>query len=316
MNAVHLTQIVPESLKGKRLDQALAILLPDYSRMRIKIWINQQQVTVDGAIWQPTTKVKGNEVVEINGEVPCAVEWVGQNIELNIVYVDQDLIIVNKPAGLVVHPAAGHAGGTLVNAILHQFPECAHLPRGGIVHRLDKDTSGLMMVARSIPAHTALIKAIQQRTVKREYDAIVQRELISGGTVDAPIGRHPGNRIRMAIRDDGKDAVTHYRVIERFPGYTHILCQLETGRTHQIRVHMAHIGYPLLGDPQYGGRARVPPKQASEKLRYYLSHFKRQALHARQLTLAHPVTGEPLVFTAPMPEDMQILLRLLQELKS
>jgi 23S rRNA pseudouridine1911/1915/1917 synthase len=312
VNVVHLEQQIPPELAGKRLDHALAKIFPDYSRMRIKIWINDKEVTVNGESWAPTDKVKGGEHILVAGNVPEAFEWSSQDFALDIVYADDDLIIVNKPAGLVVHPAAGHAGGTLVNAILHHYPECVHLPRGGIVHRLDKDTSGLLMVARSLPAYTALVKAIEQRTVKREYDAIVKGEMTAGGTVDAPIGRHSGNRIRMAVVDNGKTAITHYRLAQRLIGHTHISCQLETGRTHQIRVHMAYIGYPLVGDPLYGGRARFP-KHLTQRARDYLSHFKRQALHARQLTLAHPITQEVLTFKAAMPEDMQALIRLLKE---
>jgi len=307
---VQLTQTIPEHFAGKRLDQALAKLFPDYSRVRIKSWIINKEVQVNAAFWAPTDKVRGGEAILINGHVPEAVEWRPEPVALNVVYADADVIIINKPAGWVVHPAAGHCGGTVVNAILHHYPECILLPRGGIVHRLDKDTSGLMMIARSVPAHTALVKAIAARTVHREYDAIINGEMTGGGTVDAPLGRHPHNRLRMAVVDSGKTAMTHYRLAQRLCGYTHIICQLETGRTHQIRVHMAHIGYPIVGDPVYGGRLRLA-KDLSEKARLYLGHFKRQALHARKLMFAHPVTGELLSFTAPMPEDMQALLRIL-----
>lgn len=310
MKDVHLQDTIPETLKGMRLDQALASLFPDYSRARIKTWIINQQVNVDGKNWSPTDKVKGGEAIIIHADVPEAVEWTGQEIALDVVYADDDIIIINKPAGLVVHPAAGHQTGTLVNAILHQFPECIHLPRGGIVHRLDKDTSGLMMVARSLPAHTALVKALAKHEITRKYEALVKGEMTGGGKVDAPIGRHSGNRLRMAVVVDGKPAVTHYRLKQRLPGHTLVTCQLETGRTHQIRVHMAYIGYPLVGDPLYAGRARFP-KNLSEKTRAYINHFKRQALHSYELSFAHPVTHEELFFTAPMPEDMQGLVRLL-----
>jgi 23S rRNA pseudouridine1911/1915/1917 synthase len=310
MKDVHLQDTIPEQLAGQRLDQALAHLFPDYSRARIKIWIINHQVQVDGKTWAPTDKVKGGEQVMINGSVPEAVVWAGQDIALDVVYADDDLIVINKPAGLVVHPAAGHQAGTLVNAILHLYPECVHLPRGGIVHRLDKDTSGLMMVARSLPAHTALVKALAKHEISRKYEALVKGEMTGGGKVDAPIGRHSGNRIRMAVVQDGKHAVTHYRIKQRLPGHTLVSCQLETGRTHQIRVHMAYIGYPLVGDPLYAGRARFP-KNLSEKTRAYINHFKRQALHACELSFLHPITHEPLSFTATMPEDMQGLVRLL-----
>jgi 23S rRNA pseudouridine1911/1915/1917 synthase len=310
MKDVHLQDMIPESLQGMRLDQALASVFPDYSRARIKTWIINQQVQVNGKTLTPTDKVCGGEEIIINATVPEAVVWSGQDLALDIVYADDDLIVINKPAGLVVHPAAGHQVGTLVNAILHQFPECVHLPRGGIVHRLDKDTSGLMIVARSLPAHTALVKAFAQHDIERKYLAVVKGEMTGGGKVDAPIGRHSGNRLRMAVVDNGKPAVTHYRIKQRLLGHTLITCQLETGRTHQIRVHMAYIGYPLVGDPLYAGRARFP-KNLTEEARAYINHFKRQALHSCELALIHPITHEALTFTAPMPEDMQGLVRLL-----
>lgn len=310
MKDVHLQDTIPETLQGMRLDQALASMFPDYSRARIKTWIINQQVNVDGKVWSPTDKVKGGEEIIIDADVPEAVEWAGQEIALDVVYADDDIIVINKPAGLVVHPAAGHQTGTLVNAILHQFPECIHLPRGGIVHRLDKDTSGLMIVARSLPAHTALVKALAEHEITRKYEALVKGEMTGGGKVDAPMGRHSGNRLRMAVVEDGKHAVTHYRLKQRLPGHTLITCQLETGRTHQIRVHMAYIGYPLVGDPLYAGRARFP-KNLSEKTRAYINHFKRQALHSYELSFLHPVTHEPLFFTVEMPEDMKILVKLL-----
>ncbi len=310
MKDVDLQGTIPEQLAGMRLDQALASLFPDYSRARIKTWIINKQVHVDGEFRTPTDKVKGGEQIIIKGEVPEAVVWTGQEIALDIVYDDADIIVVNKPAGLVVHPAAGHHGGTLVNAILHRYPECAHLPRGGIVHRLDKDTSGLMIVARSLPAHTALVKALAKHEIKRKYLAVVKGEMTGGGHVDAPIGRHSGNRLRMAVVEGGKHAKTHYRIKQRFPGHTLITCELETGRTHQIRVHMAYINYPLVGDSLYAGRARFP-KNMSEKARAFINHFKRQALHSFELSFSHPVTHELLSFTAAMPDDMQNLVRLL-----
>lgn len=311
MKDVHLQDTIPQTLQGMRLDQALANMFPDYSRSRIKTWIINQQVLVNGKTLAPTDKVRGGEEIVIAASVPEAVEWISENIALDIVYADDDLIVINKPAGLVVHPAAGHQKGTLVNAILHQFPECVHLPRGGIVHRLDKDTSGLMMVARSLPAHTALVKALSKHDISRKYLAVVKGEMTGGGTVDAPMGRHSGNRLRMAVVENGKYAVTHYRIKQRLLGHTLITCELETGRTHQIRVHMAHIGYPLVGDPLYAGRARLV-KNLSEKARAYLSHFKRQALHSYELFLLHPVTHEELHFVADMPEYMQILVKLLR----
>jgi len=216
--------------------------------------------------------------------------------------------VIDKPAGLVVHPGAGNAAGTLQNALLHFDPELANLPRGGIVHRLDKDTSGLLVVARTLKAHTALVRALEVHEVEREYEAVCVGVMTGGGTVEAPIGRHPVDRLRQAIREDGREATTHYRVIQRFRGHTHLRLQLETGRTHQIRVHMAHIHYPLVGDRVYGGRLLLP-KGASVELVEMLRGFKRQALHAARLAFEHPVNRKPVECVAPLPEDLQELLQ-------
>jgi len=253
-----------------------------------------------------------DDVLELDAEPEVQVTWEAEPITLDIVYEDEHLLVINKPAGLVVHPAAGHADGTLVNALLNYAPEVENLPRAGIVHRLDKDTSGIMVVARSLIAHTSLVNQLQERTMGREYEAVVVGSLTGGATVDAPIGRHPQDRKRMAVVSSGKPAVTHYRLIERFAAHTHVRCKLESGRTHQIRVHMTHVRHPLVGDPVYGGRLRLP-KGTTEELRDVLAAFHRQALHARQLTLEHPETGEILSWEVPLPEDMVHLIETLRK---
>lgn len=304
--------IIPPEAAGQRLDQALSGLLPDYSRTRIKEWIEAGQVRVDGMSMRPKDKVLGGEHVDIEAELPADDAVEPEAIELDIAYEDEHVLVINKPVGLVVHPGAGNPAGTLQNALLHFDPKLAEVPRAGIVHRLDKDTSGLMVVARTVESHTALVRAIEAREVEREYEAVCVGVMTGGGTVDAPIGRHPIDRVRMAIREDGREAVTHYRVIKRFRGHTHVRCKLETGRTHQIRVHMAHIQYPLVGDRVYGGRLLLP-KGATPALVDALRAFKRQALHAARLAFEHPKTGEIVERVAPLPADMQRLLDVLAE---
>lgn len=310
-NKIHLTMIIPETFRGLRLDQALAEIWPEYSRNRLQEWIKNKQVLVDSTIWRTRDKVNGGETVEINAEIDIETSWQPQSIALNIVYEDAELLIINKPAGMVVHPGAGNHDNTLVNALLHYAPELAQLPRAGIIHRIDKDTSGLLVVPRTLTAHTHLVTQIQNRTIKREYEAIVNGLFISGGTVNAPIGRHPIHRKRMAVTEGGKNAVTHYRVIERFTAHTHIKVLLETGRTHQIRVHMAHLKHPLLGDYVYNSRLCLPPKASSELINA-LQHFKRQALHAKCLGFIHPQTLEPVQWEVDLPDDMQQMLLLLR----
>lgn len=309
---VELKITIPDTLAGKRLDQALSECCADYSRSRITQWIRDGHVTVDGASVAAKYKVKGNELVSIHASITEAVDWQAQPIDLEILYEDDDLIVVNKPAGMVVHPAAGNPDSTLVNALLHHCPALQQLPRAGIIHRLDKDTSGLLITAKTLPAHTHLTQAMQDRLIKREYLAVVNGTIIAGGSVDAPLGRHPTQRIKRAVVQSGKHALTHYRVKERFRAHTLILCQLETGRTHQIRVHMAHVHYPLVGDPVYGGRTRVP-KHCDEALLSTLQQFKRQALHAWHLQFQHPTQAETLDLTAPIPDDFQHLVELLRE---
>ena len=303
---------VSEQFAGQRLDAALASMFPDYSRSRLQQWIRDGRVLLDGELVKPRTRLAGDEVLELN-IIPESRpdEFRPQAIALDIVYEDEAIIVLDKPAGLVVHPAAGHADGTLVNALLHFDADLARVPRAGIVHRLDKDTTGLMVVARNLRAHKHLVEELQQRTVKREYQAVVQGVVTAGGAVDAPIGRHTRDRVRMCVRDDGKPATTHYRVIRRFRDHTHVQLQLESGRTHQIRVHMQYIRHPIVGDPVYGGRQRIPSR-ADTALIELLRNFKRQALHAFRLSLRHPESGEQLSWRSALPEDMAQLLAALQ----
>lgn len=309
---IQLQAIIPDDLAGKRLDQAIAILFPDYSRTRLQEWIKEQHVTVNGKFVQPRHRVTGGETIQIAAEIPVETHWNPTEIPLNIIYEDENLLVINKPAGLVVHPAAGHYQNTLANAILHYLPNSAELPRAGIVHRLDKETSGLLVIAKTLTTQTYLVRQLQKHKIEREYEAVVIGVMTGGGTVDAPIGRHPIHRQRMAVNKQGKEAISHYRVIERFKGHTHIRVLLETGRTHQIRVHMSEINYPLLGDSVYGARAIIP-KGASATLIDKIRNFKRQALHAKRLSLIHPVTKELMEWSAPLPDDIQELLNILRE---
>ena len=306
------TALVPDTCAGRRLDAVLAELFPEYSRSRLSAWIKSGDVAVDGAPARPRDPVRGGETLTLNAVEDVQTHAVAEDIPLDVLYEDEHVFVLDKPAGLVVHPGAGNPAGTLVNALLHRDPGLDKLPRAGIVHRLDKDTSGVMVVARTLPAHTALVAQLSAREVHRQYLAIVVGALVSGGTVAAAIDRHPRDRLRMAVREDGKDAVTHYRLRERFRAHTALECRLETGRTHQIRVHMAHLKHPIVGDPLYGGSLRLP-KGASEALTAALRGFKRQALHAEVLAFAHPITGEPVRCEAPVPDDMQQLMRLLRE---
>jgi 23S rRNA pseudouridine1911/1915/1917 synthase len=311
---LQISLTIPPEHAGQRLDQALASLLPDYSRSRLKAWIESGEIRVDGAPRRPRDKVSGGESVALAATLPEDTRAVAQPIPLVLVHEDKHLIVVDKPAGLVVHPGAGNPDQTLQNALLALDPALAALPRAGIVHRLDKDTSGLLVVARTLPAHTALVRMLGEREVHREYEAICRGVMTAGGTVDAPIARHPTDRVRMAVRDGGRESVTHYRVIRRYEGYTHVRVQLETGRTHQIRVHLAHAGYPIVGDRVYGGRLTLP-KGASEALRQALRDFPRQALHAARLQFDHPVTGKPIECLSSLPADMRTLLEALATLE-
>lgn len=309
---VKLTAQVPADMYGLRLDQAVAQLFPDYSRSRLQGWIKAGTLTVDGKALRPRDKLCGGEQIEVDAEIEAIDRHAAQEIPLNIVYEDEHILILNKPAGLVVHPAAGHADGTLLNALLHHSPEIAHVPRAGIVHRLDRETTGLMVVAKTIMAQTDLVAQLQDRSMGREYEAVVNGVMTGGGCVDEPMARHARHRQKMAVVGVGKEAITHYRVLEKFRAHTHIRLKLETGRTHQIRVHMAHINYPLVGDPLYGGRFRMP-KGCSEAMQSVLRQFRRQALHAKKLELWHPETGQQMSWESELPEDMQQLLEVLQQ---
>jgi 23S rRNA pseudouridine1911/1915/1917 synthase len=309
---IHLEARLSPGVAGRRLDQALAETFPEHSRTRLKAWIEGGQATVDGRAGRPKDTVVGGEWVRIEAEVAKEVPLAPQRIDLDLVFEDAQLLVVAKPPGLVVHPGAGNPDRTLQNALLAHDPALAGLPRAGIVHRLDKDTSGLLIVARSLEAHTALVRALEAREIHREYEAVVHGVMTGGGTVDAPIGRHATDRLRQAIREDGRPAVTHYRLLERFRAHTHLRVVLETGRTHQIRVHLAHIGYPIVGDPVYGRRLAIP-RGATPRLADTLRGFRRQALHAARLELEHPVTGRPLALETPRPADFEDLLEALRE---
>ena len=308
----NLSLSVPAEYAGQRLDQALAEMLPDYSRSQIQKWIRDGLVLVDTLPLRPRDKLKGGEQVSVQVPEVQESDWVAEDIPLEIVYEDADLLVINKPAGLVVHPAAGNREGTLLNALINHAPELRALARAGIVHRLDKETSGLMVVARNDRTRLALIEQLQERSVTREYLAIVCGVLVAGGTVDAPIDRHPTQRTRMAVVAKGKPAVSHYRVVTRYRAHTLVKVKLESGRTHQIRVHMLHLRNPVLGDPVYGGRLKLPP-QSSESLTAMLRGFRRQALHATRLGLIHPASGEAMEWSRPVPADMQALMDALAQ---
>ena len=309
---IQLSAEVPSELGGQRLDQVAAQLFAEYSRSRLTTWIKEGRLTVDGAVVRPRDTVYGGSLLALQAEQEAQGEWIPEDIELDIVYEDDHIMVINKPAGLVVHPAAGHASGTLLNALLHHVPDIINVPRAGIVHRLDKDTTGLMVVAKNIQAQTQLVDQLQKRSVSRIYECIVIGVITAGGKIDAPIGRHGQQRQRMAVMEDGKQAISHYRVLERFRSHTHARVKLETGRTHQIRVHMAHINFPLVGDPAYGGRFRIPPA-ANPTMLQALKEFPRQALHARFLELTHPVTGQRMKWESPLPDDFVWLLSLLRQ---
>jgi 23S rRNA pseudouridine1911/1915/1917 synthase len=299
--------IIPDECAGLRLDRAAADIWSDYSRSRIQQWIESGELTLDGARVQPKYRLKGGETIAVDAEIQPAVEAEAETIALAIVYEDEHLIVIDKPAGLVVHPGAGNPRGTLLNALLNYDASLNLVPRAGLVHRLDKDTSGLLVVARNLTAHQRLAAMLEQREIKRTYRAICQTALTGGGVVDAAIDRNPRDRTRMMIREGGRESRTHYRLVERFRAQSHIELELESGRTHQIRVHMAHIRAPLVGDPVYGGRPRLP-RQPSDDLRRALQSFPRQALHATALRFLHPDDDRELSFASPLPEDFESLL--------
>jgi len=309
---IHHIFILPDPPSPCRLDQALTKLLPDYSRTQIQAWIESGQVLLNGITTQAKTKIHGGEKIEITTTLKRQPAWEAEEIPLTIIYEDEALIVINKPAGMVVHPGAGNTQSTLLNALLHHAPALKALPRAGIIHRLDKDTSGLLLVAKTPGAYKKLTSQLKKRTILREYQTIVAGTLISGATIDAPLTRHPVQRKRMAVLDTGKPAITHYRIMEKYRAFTRLKVKLETGRTHQIRVHMAYIRHPIVGDKTYGPRLQIP-KKSSPALADFLRQFKRQALHAFTLGITHPVTKEWIQWEASLPQDMQELIAVLKE---
>lgn len=303
-------QALPDALAGLRLDQALARLLPQYSRSALKEWIDQGAVLLDGSVARPRTRVRGGEMVEVTATLAAAVDLAPQAVDFTVVHADDDVVVVDKPAGLVVHPGAGNPDATLVNGLLARFPELAALPRAGLVHRIDKDTSGLLVVARTPAAFQRLVRAMARRQVSRRYLAVVTGVLVAGGTIDAAIARDPRERTRMRVSPGGREAVTHYRVLARYRAHSLLEVTLETGRTHQIRVHFAWRGHPLVGDSRYGSRPH-PPAGAGVALSECLAGFRRQALHATALSLVHPVSGAALAFEAAPPADLTALITAL-----
>ncbi|MDN5871530.1 MAG: 23S rRNA pseudouridine(1911/1915/1917) synthase RluD [Nitrococcus sp.] len=308
---IERSAIIPGTQTGRRLDRALAAVFPQYSRSRLQAWLKSGAITVDGVAPRAKDAVRGGEQVRLRVTLENEGAVAPEPIALRIVHEDETLLVIDKPPSLIVHPGAGHPGGTLQNALLHYDPRLAVLPRAGIVHRLDRGTSGLLVVARDLTAHKRLVEQLQARSVGREYLVLVSAAVTSGGRVEAAIGRHRRERTRMAVRPDGRAAVTHYRLEERFTAHTLLRCMLETGRTHQIRVHMAWLRQPVVGDPVYGGRIRLP-KAASEEVIAALSGFGRQALHAARLGLVHPATGEAVSWQSPLPADFAYLLEVLR----
>lgn len=309
---VVLSGVILPKLQGQRLDQALACLFPGYSRAQLQKWIKQGGVFLDElAITKIRQKVIAGQSVLIRAELPEKENWAPQNLGLDLVYEDDSVLVVNKPAGLTVHPGGGQPDNTLVNALLYHFSELSKIPRAGIVHRLDKNTSGILVVARTLESYTFLVKTIQQRDITREYEGIVNGRVLFSGKIETKMGRHPTQRTKMAVLEQGKEAITHYRVIERFRKHTYLSVTLATGRTHQIRVHMAYLGHPLVGDSVYGGKV-ILPKDPSRELRETLTHFKRQALHAKKLSFAHPSNQKRYTLECPLPEDMVSLLEALR----
>ncbi len=302
---------LPAEAAGLRFDQALARVLPQYSRAQLKSWIESGAARSTGRALRGKDRVRGGERVRIEVQLESRNEVAAETVPLSVVFKDRALLVIDKPAGMVVHPGAGNPRHTLQNALLGLDPRLAVVPRAGLVHRLDKDTSGLLVVARTPEAHSALVAALAARAISRQYLAVCSGLMTGGGTVAAPIGRHRSQRLRMTVRRDGRPAVTHYRVMERFRAHTLARVELESGRTHQIRVHFAHIGFPIVGDPLYGGRRRTPAGITPE-LAAALGAFHRQALHAERLGLSHPVTGKWMEWQAAPPADFQGLLAALE----
>lgn len=312
MSRLKLQSTIPDELTGKRLDQALSQLYPEHSRSRIQSWIKSGDVHVNKKNYKQRDVVSSGDIIEIDTEIINIDKHVAEPISLNIVYEDETLIVINKPSGLVIHPGAGNPNHTLVNALLHFDKNLDKIPRAGIIHRLDKETTGVLVVARTLESHTDLVNQLQLREIKREYQAVVCGLLTAGGTIDNKMGRHPKQRIKMAVTNNGKIATTHYRIIKKYKHYTHLHVQLDTGRTHQIRVHMSHIKHPIVGDPVYGSNNSIR-KGVDAALRDVIFNFKRQALHAYSLGLRHPKTKQNMTFTVDLPEDIQLLLNSLAQ---
>lgn len=310
--------IVPREHHGQRIDSVIAQLVPEYSRSIISSWIKTGAVTVNKKSCKPKDKIMGGDLIDINVDFTHQdtdtnfAQCEAEDIPLDVVYEDDDVLVINKPAGLVVHPGAGNREHTLVNALLHHAPSLHHLPRAGIIHRLDKDTTGLLIVAKTLIAHTSLIRQMQARDIQRHYITLVQGHVISGGTVDTGFGRHPRNRLKMAVIGQGRQAITHYTVNKQYHDFTLLDVSLMTGRTHQIRVHLSYINHPVVGDMLYSGRMRIP-QNASDELRTMIQQFKRQALHACSISFSHPQTNQELTFEAPLPDDFKLLLNVLDE---
>ncbi|MDA9802143.1 23S rRNA pseudouridine(1911/1915/1917) synthase RluD [Candidatus Pseudothioglobus singularis] len=307
--------ILPKRFIGDRLDSAIAEMLPDYSRTKISAWIKSGYALINDQTFKPKDRVNGFETVVLKIHQQDKIKWIPEKIPLNIIFEDESIIVINKPSGLVTHPGAGNWSGTLANALLGYHSNLSKLDRAGIVHRLDKNTSGLMVVSKNEKSQKFLVEQLQSHLVEREYSAIVYGSMISGGKIDEAIGRDPKDRVRQSVLHNGKEAVTHYRLIDRFKSHTNAKVMLETGRTHQIRVHLSHIGHPLIGDPMYGGRVRFPRK-ACQELKDELKNFQRHALHSKKLTLTHPETGKSMTWKADLPDDMQELLNILRKYDS
>ncbi|MFT6835831.1 MAG: 23S rRNA pseudouridine1911/1915/1917 synthase [Francisellaceae bacterium] len=312
INQILQSVIVDESLAGERVDVVLSKCFSDYSRSQLQKWLKQGNILINGEVKKAKEKIIGNETIELHAEMSIQTEWIAQEMPLDIVYEDDDVIVVNKSIGLVVHPGAGNCDGTLSNGLLAYYPEIRNIPRSGIVHRLDKDTSGLLVVAKTLKAHASLVEQLQNRTVTREYEAIACGYITAGSTINSAIGRSPHNRLKMAVTKMGKPAITHFNVLERYRNHTRIRCKLETGRTHQIRVHMAHVNAALLGDPLYNKRIKIN-NQMSDELQALLRSYRTQALHALKLAFVHPSTNKLVTFKAKCPDHMLNLIKVLRE---